>query len=39
MKIIKTKFDGLQIIKQVSYKDKRGFLRVTHNEKIIKKKI
>ena len=38
MKIIKTKFDGLQIIKQVSYKDKRGFLRVTHNEKIIKKK-
>ena len=38
MKIIKTKFDGLQIIKQVSYKDKRGFLRVIHNEKIIKKK-
>ena len=38
MKIIKTKFDGLHIIKQVSYKDKRGFLRVTHNEKIIKKK-
>ena len=38
MKIIKTKFEGLQIIKQVSYKDKRGFLRVTHNEKIIKKK-
>ena len=38
MKIIKTKFSGLQIIKQVSYKDKRGLLRVTHNEKIIKKK-
>ena len=38
MKIIKTKFEGLQIIKQVSYKDKRGFLRVIHNEKIIKKK-
>ncbi len=38
MKIIKTKFAGLQIIKQVSYKDKRGLLRVTHNEKIIKKK-
>jgi|TARA_B110000444_G_C18595860_1_gene480662 dTDP-4-dehydrorhamnose 3,5-epimerase len=38
MKIINTKIKDLKIIKQNSYKDKRGFLRITHNEKIIKKK-
>lgn len=36
MKIIKTKFKGLFIIKQQSFKDKRGYLRVTYNNKIIK---
>ena len=39
MKIFNTKFKGLKIVKQDSYKDKRGLLKVTHNEKIIKKKI
>ena len=38
MKIINTKFKDLKVIKHRSYKDKRGFLRVTHNEKIFKKK-
>ena len=38
MKIFNTKFKGLKIIKHNSFKDKRGYLRVTHNEKIIKKK-
>ena len=38
MKIIKTKFKGLFIVKQVENKDSRGSLRETHNEKIIKKK-
>ena len=38
MRIIDTKFKGLKIIKQISFKDKRGFLRITHNEKLIKKK-
>ena len=38
MQIINTKFKDLKIIKQDSFKDKRGFLRVTHNQKIIKKK-
>jgi len=38
MKIIDTEFKGLKIIKQVTYRDKRGFLRITHNEKLIKKK-
>ncbi len=38
MKIIDTKFKGLKIIKQISFKDKRGFLRITYNEKLIKKK-
>ena len=36
MKIIDTKFKGLKIIKQNSYKDKRGSLRVTFNAKILK---
>ena len=38
MKIFNTKFKGLKIVKQDSYRDKRGLLKVTHNEKIIKKK-
>ena len=38
MKIINTEFFGLKIIKQDVYKDRRGQLRVTHNEKINKKK-
>ena len=38
MRVIDTKFKDLKIIKQESYKDKRGFLRVTHNQKIIKKR-
>ena len=37
MKIINTKFKGLKIIKQDSFKDKRGYLRVIHNQKLIKK--
>ena len=38
MKIIRTKFKGLFIIKQNLNIDKRGFLRETYNERIIKKK-
>ena len=38
MKIINTKFKNLKIIKHNSFKDKRGFLRVTHNQKKINKK-
>jgi dTDP-4-dehydrorhamnose 3,5-epimerase len=38
MKIINTKIKGLKVIKQNCYKDKRGILRITHNEKIIGKK-
>ena len=38
MKIINTKFKDLKIIKHSSFKDKRGFLRVTHNQKKINKK-
>ena len=34
MKIIDTKFSGLKIVKQVSIKDKRGQLRIIHNQKI-----
>ena len=37
MKIIKTKIEGLKIVKQDIFKDKRGSLRVTHNKKLIKK--
>jgi dTDP-4-dehydrorhamnose 3,5-epimerase len=36
MKCIKTKFKGLKIIKQINNKDKRGQLRETYNDKIIK---
>ena len=35
MKIIKTKFKGLLILKQNIYKDKRGNLRVTYSKKKI----
>lgn len=38
MKIIKTKFKDLLIIKQKKNKDKRGSLRETFNNKILKKK-
>ena len=38
MKIINTKFQGLKIIKQDSFKDKRGYLRIIHNQKLIKNK-
>ena len=38
MKIIKTKFKGLFIIKQIVNKDSRGYLRETFNEKILNKK-
>ena len=37
MKIIKTKFKGLIVIKHNSFKDKRGSLRVTFNKKKLKK--
>jgi len=37
MRVSNTKFKDLKIIKQDNYKDKRGFLRVTYNQKIIKK--
>ena len=39
MKIQNTKFKGLYIVKQKDNSDKRGSLRETFNEKIIKKKI
>ena len=35
MKILKTKFAGLLIVKQKNHADKRGHLRETHNHKII----
>lgn len=38
MKIYKTKFKDLKIIKHKSYIDKRGILRVTHIQKLLKKK-
>ena len=38
MKIYSTKFKDLKLIKHNAYKDKRGSLRVTHNNKIINKK-
>ena len=37
MRIIDTRFKDLKIIKQDSYRDKRGLLRIIHNQKIIKK--
>jgi dTDP-4-dehydrorhamnose 3,5-epimerase len=38
MKIINTKIKGLIVVKQNNFKDKRGSLRITHNESILKKK-
>ena len=38
MKIIKTKFEGLLIIKQKKNIDNRGSLRETFNDKILKKR-
>ena len=35
MKVIKTKFKGLKIIKQKNNKDNRGNLRETYNKKTI----
>lgn len=37
MKIYKTNFKGLTIIKHKSFTDKRGFLRIVHNQKHINK--
>ena len=39
MKIKKTKFKGLIILKGVKHQDKRGYLRELILEKLIKKKI
>ena len=36
MKILKTKFKGLLILKQKNNKDKRGNLREIYNKKIVK---
>ena len=38
MRTINTKFKGLKIIKQVKFKDKRGYLRIIYNQKLIKNK-
>lgn len=38
MKLIRTKIPGLRIIKSNIYKDKRGYLRETFRNKLIKKK-
>jgi len=38
MKIIDTKFKGLKIITQDKFQDNRGYLRITHNQKLFKKK-
>ena len=37
MKIIQTKFKDLKIIKHDKFKDKRGYLRITHSQKLIRK--
>ncbi|MGL3827412.1 dTDP-4-dehydrorhamnose 3,5-epimerase [Candidatus Pelagibacter communis] len=39
MKIIKTKFQDLVLIKTNIYKDKRGFLKETYNQKLLKYKL
>ena len=39
MKILNTKFKGLYIVKQKDNTDKRGSLKETFNEKIIKKNL
>jgi dTDP-4-dehydrorhamnose 3,5-epimerase len=38
MKTINTKFKGLKILRHTSFKDERGFLRITHNQNKLKKK-
>ena len=38
MKIKKTKFKGLLVVKQKNNKDSRGSLRETFNNKVLKKK-
>ena len=38
MKVIKTKFKGLKIIKQKDNKDNRGSLRETYNKKVVGKR-
>ena len=38
MKVLNTRISGLKIIKQKNNFDSRGFLRETHNQKIIKNK-
>ena len=38
MKIFKNQFKGLKIIKHKTFYDKRGFLRITHNQKKLNKK-
>ena len=38
MQIINTKFEGLKVIKQDKFKDKRGYLRITYNQQLIKNK-
>ena len=35
MRIIKTNFKGLLIVKQINNKDKRGQLRETFNDKVL----
>ena len=37
MKILKTKFKYLKIIKHETFYDKRGFLRIVHNQKLLNK--
>ena len=37
MKLIGTKFQGLKVLKHKSFIDKRGDLRITFNNKILKK--
>ena len=37
MKIINTKFKDLKIIKQDNFKDSRGSLRITYNQRLIQK--
>ena len=38
MRIIKTNFKGLLIVKQINNKDKRGQLRETFNDKVLNKR-
>ena len=38
MKIFKTKFEGLLVVRQKNNLDRRGILRETFNDKMLKKK-